>query len=504
MSDIIPETREELFLDDIYNSGSGMSTLFNEKPLTREEVYMAKAAGRNITPEPNTPLTRKEWFLNRINNDDYAKYYGIRIHQDTEDITVEYIGRNKNYRPMSIDLVTGETDYGDWATMPTIVKNDAAMVLRDGTVDYLLDPNDYTKKKADGTASDVSNIDYEGNAFSWFEPLWMYLSEPSHGIIEARFAYSQLTEDYYEVCPTGCGAWLPMFFGSPDANGYMRSIAGTSPEGNKTNNDTTANQATAIAKNGDDYMFLGGKIWQAVTLLCVMWFKSVDSDTWGKGNSDGTGDATGLLNNPIVSKQFYGKGDGKSPGKILHSLCFSTYDVWLRDPYTILDTNSYKLSIDDTYNLNGTGYYQPGLRTTTAQNYIKTMRVVNGFGLVPVDTQATDTKYWKDYVYINTSSVRVGRRGGRVGSGRVDGAFAVDLSSEASGSTWTIGCALILKQPQGGSRGSIPLARSKGLLSFDEGEVTMKGELEDPIVKDETKEELFIGYDEDEDEEIMK
>jgi hypothetical protein len=46
------------------------------------------------------------------------------------------------------------------------------MVKTDGTVDYYLDPDDYTKK-ADGTASDVANTSYDGNAFMQWPLIFM-------------------------------------------------------------------------------------------------------------------------------------------------------------------------------------------------------------------------------------------------------------------------------------------------------------------------------------------
>ena len=45
------------------------------------------------------------------------------------------------------------------------------MVRADGTPDYRLDENDYTKKE-DGTASDVSNTSYNGGAFSWLAKIY--------------------------------------------------------------------------------------------------------------------------------------------------------------------------------------------------------------------------------------------------------------------------------------------------------------------------------------------
>lgn len=236
---------------------------------------------------------------------DSADYYGMIIHEDVanpSDSRVEYIGKNANYTPMTMNLSTGANSLGSWGNMPTIVKNVPAMVKTDGTVDYYLDPDDYSKKVDGTTASDVANTSYDGNAFAWFEPIWMKITA-SGSDIEYRFAYSQLEADYFEVCPAGCGVWLPMFYGSV-VGGKMRNIANTSVLGGITGNTSTAVQYTSIKANGDNYEFLGGKLLRCIVALLCMWYKSTNSDTWGRGNQDGyvndSAQAYGTKGNPIV------------------------------------------------------------------------------------------------------------------------------------------------------------------------------------------------------------
>jgi hypothetical protein len=59
--------------------------------------------------------------------------------------------------------------YGSWAGAFFLPK--PCMLKSDGTVAYYLDPNDYSKK-ADGTASDVANPDFDGNAMMEWPKLW--------------------------------------------------------------------------------------------------------------------------------------------------------------------------------------------------------------------------------------------------------------------------------------------------------------------------------------------
>ena len=83
--------------------------------------------------------------------------YGFIEHMDVLSPTarIEYIGQNKDFTPISLNKDTGTMTLNSWADFPIIVANKPWMVRADGTPDYRLDENDYTKKE-DGTASDVS------------------------------------------------------------------------------------------------------------------------------------------------------------------------------------------------------------------------------------------------------------------------------------------------------------------------------------------------------------
>ena len=379
-------------------------------------------------------------------------FYGMIIHQAVADPNerIEYIGINTNYRKMTPDFTSGKVDYGDWIGMPTIVRNKPAMIKTDGTLDYYLDELDYSKK-ADGTASDVDDMTYDGNAFAWFPAMWMKITE-NDSDLEIRFAYEQLDPDYYEVCPTGSeGVWLPMFYGSPDSSGKMRSIANTSVLGGKTNNTTTDVQNTAIKRNGNDYYFLGGKLLDCISLLQMMWFKTTNSDNICRGNQDGydSSDTTtyGTKVNPIVGGgQFYCTNDGKTANKILHCLPLGTYDVWLRNPYIICDNGTYKVSKDYTFDSTGATYTNTGKTSPSDNGYQKELTYIDGFGLVPKSIGASTSTYYSDYYYIDSSIVAVALSFGRCVSGRVAGFRCLGCYSVAGSSYWDYGCALFLKQ----------------------------------------------------------
>lgn len=79
---------------------------------------------------------------------------------------IEYIGLNKNFTPVSRNT-NGSISLNDWAGFEILEANKPYMVRSDGTPDYRLQDNDYSKKYSDGSASDVANTSYDGGAFSW-------------------------------------------------------------------------------------------------------------------------------------------------------------------------------------------------------------------------------------------------------------------------------------------------------------------------------------------------
>ena len=89
--------------------------------------------------------------------------YGFHINgsESNPDSMVTYIEDAVGMIPAYMDFSAGTFNYGSWQNAFFMPK--PCMVKYDGTVDYYLNPNDYTKK-ADGTASDIANTAYEGNA----------------------------------------------------------------------------------------------------------------------------------------------------------------------------------------------------------------------------------------------------------------------------------------------------------------------------------------------------
>ena len=102
---------------------------------------------------------------------------------------ITYLKDALGMRPAAMDYTNNKFDYGSWEDAFFMPR--PCMVRFDGTVDYYLDPNDYSKK-ADGSASDVANTSYAGNAMmEWGrdgKKIWMKI-QPDSGDANSATIY---------------------------------------------------------------------------------------------------------------------------------------------------------------------------------------------------------------------------------------------------------------------------------------------------------------------------
>ena len=90
--------------------------------------------------------------------------YGFHVNSNESDPSeaVTYLRDAVGMTPAKMDFTSGIFNWGSWKDAFFIPR--PCMLNYDGTVAYYLDPNDYSKKYEDGTPSDISNVDFGGNA----------------------------------------------------------------------------------------------------------------------------------------------------------------------------------------------------------------------------------------------------------------------------------------------------------------------------------------------------
>lgn len=373
---------------------------------------------------------------------------------------IEYIGLNKDYNPISVTMGGGYT-LNEWADFPWLKGNKPWMVRSDGTPDYRLQDDDYTKKE-DGSTSDVANTSYNGGAFAWCPKIYKreYMAGDDRYVL-FRFEAA----DGFE--PVGFldgsnnvleGVWIPMFYGSI-VSSKMRSLSGLQPD----YNHATADQKTAIDGVGSRARFFGGPIINVLNDLQIMFAKTTDlQSAYGKGNCSGYDasieDTHGVLKNAVVGGgQFYGTSDGTSLNKIFHSIVLGTYQQWMRDPYTLVINGRFKVSKNYAYALDGSGYLDTGINVPQPDAggwaYPHKFQTVPGFGHLPVPPYNGSTALGGcDGLYRSASQASitaVALRFGACNHGLSGGGRCMDVNNVATVAVWSFGSALLLLPPAG-------------------------------------------------------
>lgn len=153
--------------------------------------------------------------------------YGYHIDGATGDVTYIPGTDNERYTPAAMGSTT--FDYGSWENAFFIPK--PCMLKYDGTVDYFLDQNDYSKK-LDGTASDVSDLNYGGNCMLQFPVIYhASITTADDGSVDEYFANYKVDDRFECYCNYDAeNNLIPYFyvaaFNGCTYDGKMRSISG--------------------------------------------------------------------------------------------------------------------------------------------------------------------------------------------------------------------------------------------------------------------------------------
>lgn len=223
---------------------------------------------------------------------------------------------------------TSYFDYGSWADLWFVKDNKPLMLKSDGTVDYYLDPNDYSKKENGDTDTDIANIDYDGNAMAQFPLVWV------KRYTEGDYAYEiisnvQYDEGYTAYAHTDANGEIKDYFyhaifGSSDGSSKFRSISGQSLAYTFVFN-TFLNRAAA---NGSNWFITSWSQFLLIRTLLILISKSTwFNPNFGNGNVLG-GNAsstdpsnsryflpTGTLND---KGQFFGYNSINKQVKVFH------------------------------------------------------------------------------------------------------------------------------------------------------------------------------------------
>lgn len=380
-----------------------------------------------------------------------------------------YSNSNWGSAPAHMDFSNNVFEYGAWnpdganASKLSWLFPKPCMLAYDGTVSYYLDKDDYTKK-TDGTASDVANTSFGGNAMmEWGQNgkkiYWKIVPDSDGKGFTFCVANYEADADYHCWNHYDCDNnikdhfYTPIYFGSL-VSSKLRSLSGQS-----NSVSTTRQQEIDYAKanNPDANAHWYTEVyadWLLTTMLTVLITKSLDCQSKiGKGRSSSGN--TSAINTGTMNTRglFWGSSNGTDGVK-----CWGMENTWgnvyravgglISDRGTVKTKLTYG-NADETsvsaYNLDGTGYTSMGaISSGTNGGYISHMNISNK-GIAPATVSGSNSTYYCDGCWFNGEIVTYGFVGGYWSQIERCGIFFFVLGSRASDSDAGEGAALSYK-----------------------------------------------------------
>ena len=437
-------------------------------------ITVSIAASENYLATTDTINVSAEFFVFKI----FAVHYSEN-NSDPDSCDYPQGYDNYGWTPMYVNVSgDGAPVYGSWnpeganANKVAWLFPKSCMLKYDGTVDYYLDESDETKK-ADGTASDVANSSYAGNAMmEWAqngEKIYWKIQPDSDGngwtFIVANAPKDKDGNDDFDMKPwnmyncdgaPGEHFYTAKYFGSSDGT-RVRSISG----GTNYVNETDAQESTKCRANNLGTDILWDKEvyadWMFEAMMCVLFSKSLNSQAkFGSGVCKSTNTAAigqGTMNGKGL---FYGKNDQTSGVKIFgKENPYGNLNRRIRGFINNKGTLKAKMTrtgndggTASDFNQDGSGYLTLATQSNnTNTGFINKMNIQK-YGLVSIAKDGSESTYYTDITAFNNSQVNTAYVGGIYGYGNNVGIFYTGLNANAS--TYkhvACGCNISCRQP---------------------------------------------------------
>lgn len=359
---------------------------------------------------------------------------------------------NYFYERAYMDFENNRFEWGDWRNAPFLPR--PCMLKRSGEVAYYLDPDNYLKK-ADGTASDVANSAFDGNAMMEWNTVFMKKCRDRNRIY---VFFSNVKQDSGFEC-----------FSTLKSDGtYAEHFYTPIYEGNLVDNVMRSLSLNAVAQSGSTadqeaaYAEANGAGWTTtvwadedlITALFVLMFENTDSQAaLGNGNINGGTSAAAFL--PTGS----GNQKGMFWGSNTNNQCVKVFGMenwwgnrWRRPNGVLLIEGIYHVKMTRStadgstttgYNRTGTGYINTGLTTEGDYNAAYISRVHGGkYGFLVAKAAGSSTTFYADGHWSARTGTRMLLRGGSCSHGALCGAFAFSVDALPALVYWYIGASL--------------------------------------------------------------
>lgn len=347
--------------------------------------------------------------------------YGFMINQNESDPAnmITYLSDcdNADYNSAFMDFDNNVFNYGDWENSWFITDLMPCMLKYDGTVDYELDKDNYSKK-INGSDSDIANTAYEGNAMVGIPKVYWKIIDNGDNTAKVYICNSRLDDDFHcwsHIDNNGNEidyCYMPIYNGS-NIDNILRSLSNQTP----IKAVSCENEINYALNNNKD----SNIIWyietfsdrMLINILLMLIGKSTDSQAiFGSGNctlkeviNSGTMDSKGL---------FWGNNDGTSGVKIF-GIENWWGNQWRRIAGWINNNGTQKIkmtygqsdgTIVDGYTLNGDGYISLNTITipTSSGDYIDKLSFTN-YGILPISRHGSSTTYYTDSLWCFNNNI---------------------------------------------------------------------------------------------------
>lgn len=291
--------------------------------------------------------------------------------------------------------------YGSWQDFMEDIARPVMLNL-DGTVDYELDHNNQLLK-LDGTASDIQNSSYTGNAMVEFNDKFKWVCRAQDSDYEyIIFSNAQVDDTYTCYAYTVSGgiegsAFYWAMFCSQQSN--LSSLGNLTLSTSVTSAYSSA--TLSATSNGENYNIAYKSGWDYICDLLTMFIKSDDLTIYGTPSEGYVSGTTIYLNTGAFSNSdAYGI-------KVLwiQILKYDEYITGLFLTPTTSTTGGFYVRMYPPYSTdNSVGAYFHAPYTLTGYGYISGTVNGNDTGYLPISNTGSNSTYMCSYVYVAGSA----------------------------------------------------------------------------------------------------
>lgn len=354
------------------------------------------------------------------------KIYGVAI-----DLTNSNPETAVTYTDDAVGMTGGAAA---WDSM-NIFKDIKPCLLKNGVVQYYLNPNDFTKK-ADGSDADITSGN-DGDVMIEIPKTGYSISTAGNTLtVKVTDNPNNAAFKYYAHTRSAEGDRSKLYIGAYlgwNSGGKLRSLSGKMPTGSQTIG-TFRTQAQA---NGAGYDLVSFYPLTLLQCLYLIKYKNLDSQTaLGRGYVDGNSAAanTGGTNQKGM---FFGETTGKQQMKFLGVEDFWGNHRWWIDGL-FSDSNGNIKTAFQNFNDTGSGYTDRGQGATSdIGNYMSKPQGTSQTGFIAKEVSGSGTTYFCDYAYLHASLLPC--FGGSWSYASYAGAFSLYVSHAASYSYSNLG-----------------------------------------------------------------